>query len=368
MELHQIPFHKPEFTFVDSIAELEECQDIYSGFEPNVINGATIGLTDDGLVAVGSKEMPITKAGFRGLCSALGIPDPFAKRIPFDLLQFNIQRLAKMKKELAVFQSPKNGHISFITKPRTAETVMPVLDLFKGVMEGIPELEVYRIEVSELGAVAEFPMGDLPAMEHRAVGDVSKFGWQLTASECAAYAAAAKFIALVLSCTNGMVAPRTYSTVKARGKGEASKRVAGFLRRLNEDRNRIDKFINVYNYVAETPSLVPDNPGGSKLWNGVKRVTGDADVADAVLNLTEEKRKLLRTLGKVHRAAMNGAMVPDMENDYTVPVITESWWKTLNRVTEAANQMSGSERRRMQELAGKTIHQLSLELDLDSAS
>jgi len=370
MELSQVPFHEEEFVTAASLNELQEQAQVFSGFEPETLPGSAIRLNDEGFVTVGGDHLAITRTGFAGLCSALRLPNPFVKRIPFDLLQTNVDRLGKTQDELVVFRSPMNNHISNICRPRQADAALPIVEVVTAILDS-GALNGVGFEVSEHGVVADIAIGDLPKNDHPAVGDVTQFGWQLQLSECGAYMPAGRFWAMVLSCANGMVAPRNFGSIKARPKGKTESRIRGFVARLQAEQARLGGFVQSYNFLADHPEMIPDNLDVSRVWTGVKRVMVEPELADNILGISEDQRTELRSLAKAQRASMNAVGLESFDDDeprdYTKPVIKESWWKLINRITAAANEMKGGERRKLQELGGKTVHTATKSLAFDIA-
>ncbi|KKW10754.1 MAG: hypothetical protein UY48_C0031G0008 [Candidatus Gottesmanbacteria bacterium GW2011_GWB1_49_7] len=361
MELSKMPFVPEKFLMVESLDELKDHAALFSSQACETVAGSSIGLTDDGLISVGSDQFHITRTGFMGLCSTLRIPNPFARRIPFDLLQFNVQRLSRQQQELSIFRVTSNGHLSNICKPRIAEGALPVVQTIDMLVEKC-QLRLSRAEISEVGAVLDFLHPDSPNIEHPKVGDITDFGWRILISECGAYRTVGKFMATVLRCTNGLVAPRYFGTIKARLRGKPESRINNLGVQLLEEQPKVDRFVHNYNYIADHPEMVPPNVETSRLWMGLRKILGDPDLADEVLGLSEDNRKELRQRAKAERLALSINL--NTESADFAPVMSESWWSVLNRVTSTANKLSGIDRRKTQELAGKLLYQVTKSLEI----
>ena len=99
---------------------------------PHVLNIGELKINDDGSLTNGQTRQ-ITKYGFENFCSILGIPNPFARKIPQDLLFTNIHRLQEDRsdKPVVLLERP-DGAIANIVKAPYKEVpygdVLSVLD------------------------------------------------------------------------------------------------------------------------------------------------------------------------------------------------------------------------------------------------
>jgi hypothetical protein len=354
MDLSNIKFHPEEFITVRTIDEVHDRVSVFSGFADIETDGSSIRVEDDGKITVdGEAKMP-TASAFKGLCKVLKIPDPFANRIPFDLLQHNIHRLLdKPDTVIKVVDDALNGHWVNFTSPRswTVETV----PLIEAMGEEMDHLKLITGEISEMGVILDFRSERIPEVDDNLEqGSITQFGRRLVTSESGFGYPSSHFLAYRLVCTNGLEAPRAWGVVKCRRRGEQEAQIASFIRRCQSHESQLEIFANTYSQVAKNQELSPNNRELHRIWNGVRKILGDADIADEIIGIDSEQRSDLRAAVKKERR-IEGELNDESNEEEVLQVVRIPWFRLINRVTKSANDVKGSPRRKLQALGGKII-------------
>jgi len=358
MDLSDVSFYPETVTPVKTIEELKDHVDLFSGFETREVPGRTLRVEDDGQVTVDGETRQVTASGMRCLCKALRIPDPFAQRIPFELLQFNVHRLLADVDQVKVFESGVNNHWVNITSPRSWG--VDTIPLIEQIEEGLETLTLITGEVSELGVILDFRSEEVAEVkDDLEVGSITQFGRRFTTSESGFGYPSSSFVAFRLVCSNGMIAPRSFGQVKCRHRGNQEAQIASFIRRCQSGAGQLERVASAYAAIAQDSTIVPNNRQLHRIWNGTRKILGDADLADEVIGIDSELRSELRSAVKRERR-IGLADEIDEEIDETttteVPLVTRiPWFTLLNRVTRSANDISGRPRAKLQELGGKVL-------------
>src|SRR3990167_425486 len=103
-----VPLKRQRFDDLDGLSRFLKSK---SQFSTKIVQPETIRLTDNGLIKYGSnEETKMSLEGFVYMATRVfKIPDPFAKMIPFDLLQKNIERLSQEIEDNMTFIFNKEG-------------------------------------------------------------------------------------------------------------------------------------------------------------------------------------------------------------------------------------------------------------------
>lgn len=359
LELSEVEFYPEEEVFVSSIDDLKKHSSIFSGFEAETVEGDKISITEEGRVKISASEtLALTRSCLKQLCKGLRIPDPFAQRIPFELLRDNITQLLERQEAMRVYRSGSNGHLVNIRVFRPGRTVVPTVDLVEAIFETLVGVDDVRFHLRESHVTTSFSLPELPVVEVK-VGDITKFGWQIRSSECDFLSLAGSLHAFRLVCSNGMVAPRRFGGCRATSRGKAEQIIKKFVNGLSRQDRPAQVFIEEYRRVASGTELIPTNPQVIRLWTGIKKIVGDMAVADSVLSIDEETRKTIRAVARAERLALTRVDLDtkdDVGEEDFRPVLKRNWWDTINQITESANEFGGETRRRLQVLGGKAVH------------
>ena len=358
MDLSDVSFYPEETIQIKTLGELRDNVNIFSGFDSAEVVGSSIRIEEDGQITVDGETRQCTESGMRYLCKALRIPDPFAKRIPFDLLRFTLHRLLADVEAVKVFSSNSNNHWVNLTGPRAWG--VPIIPLIEQIEEDLESLDMISGEISENGVILDFRSDQIPEVEdHLEVGSITQFGRRFSGSEAGFGYPMSSFIAHRLVCSNGMVAPRSFGQVKCRNRGNSEAQIASFVRRCRAGAIQIGRFAATYAAIAADSTIMPTNKQLHRILNGTRKVIGDADLADEIVGIDNELRSELRSAVKRERRFN---LSDEIDEEVDAPSVTEvprvvntPWFTLINRVTRSANDVSGRPKSRLQELGGKAL-------------
>lgn len=343
--LNNLGFRKEASQTIETLDELMS-SDIYTGFEEREIERG-LSLTDSGKIVIDGDELPITQNGLTGLCKSLRIPNPFIRNIPFDLLQENIARLSVVKELKAYI---KDDYIANIAP--TKAWGLNIRTFISKVTELMPDLAPHFIGISESRVTIDLTTPALDVVKAKEVGDITKFGWKFNLSEIGWNPGLARFLAYRLVCKNGMVAPKSWACIKAKQRGDADSQVQTFIRRVAKAEEDYSVFKVNYAKVANGEKF-PTNKQYYTLWNGLRKLFGDPDLADSILGVDKETRNVIRQRGKNEG---------DLFFEGDIPDVHEDWWSVINKITYSAkdmydhgNAMTLPSRDKLQELGGKAL-------------
>lgn len=165
---------------------------------------------DSGEISIkGERNFKYTSSFVDSFCNLLTIPHSFGRKIPIDLLQFNVDRLKNETKINAnvkyVFREDtlvnilKVGKNSFFKALKPSEVILPFLDKDKYKIEncliGDPGL-VVDVTHKDLGDLEATKVGDIISMGYRFSNPFTMFGTNFTAG----------LYLKQLVCSNGMIA------------------------------------------------------------------------------------------------------------------------------------------------------------------
>lgn len=355
MDLTDISFHPEATVQIKTLDELRDNVGLFSGFNEREVPGSDIQVETDGQITVGGDTQPCTRSAMRYLCKALKIPDPFANRIPFDLLRFNLHRLLTDVETVKVF-SGSNNHWVNLTGPRAWG--VEIIPLIEQIEENLESLNLVSGDLSEQGVCLDFRSDTIPEVQdHLEVGSITQFGRRFSSSESGFGYPISSFVAWRLACSNGMVAPRSFGQVKCRRRGNQEAQVASFIRRCRSGATQIDRFAKTYAAIAQNDSIMPNNKELHRVWNGTRKILGDAELADEVIGFDSEIRSELRaTVKRERRLGLSDEVDETIDESTEIPRVFEiPWFKLINRVTQSANDVTGQPRTRLQELGGRAL-------------
>ena len=356
MELSDVTFHPEPVTQIKTLAELRDHVNVFSGFEEREVVGRDVQIMEDGRVTVQGETRLVTQSGMKYLCKALRIPDPFANRIPFDLLRHTAHRLLTDVDSVKVFASNHNNHWVNMTSPRSWG--VQIIPLIEQIEENLDSLDMISGEISEAGVILDFRSDQVAEITDKLdVGSITQFGRRFSGSECGFGYPLSSFVAYRLVCTNGMVAPRGFGQVKCRNRGNQEAQIASFVRRCRAGSQQINRFAQAYAAVAADDSIMPSNRQLHRIWNGTRKILGDADLADEVIGIDNEERSELRAaVKKERRIHMDDETDEDIDSPTEIPLVVKMpWFRLINKVTASANDVSGRPKTKLQELGGKAL-------------
>lgn len=169
----------------------------------------SLSLTDAGLINYKGENVQITRGGFSSLCKILSIPNAFAHKIPFDLLQENINHLkGDFETPIKVVTRPSDGAIVNVCRekfcPIFSDSFLTYFD-FPFLSDGRKTMvSTYGIQLS-----FAFPF---EANVTPTVGDTISFGREVVLSDGGFSEPTTKLVAYRLVCSNGAVMPVVFGS------------------------------------------------------------------------------------------------------------------------------------------------------------
>jgi len=309
------------------------------------INPTSIVLNEEGTINTNLGESRMTSSGLKTLCKTLRIPDPFAGRIPFDLLQHNISRLCQGSDGMRMVKRADDG------------VVTGFLPSNKGVLSHEDLLNVVIKKMSDTGYnSSEFQFTDSQMLVsvlsdldiEPKVGDISKIGQLITNPSIGLNYLSSRLFTHRLTCLNGAVMPKAMGSVRVRFNSEDSEESALLAFGRKVAKLSLQESSITMRYIKMSNERCPEQLWASA-WGGVNRITGDNEESDSIFDVSEDRRNQIKHMAKL---SSNPATVPaDIQ-----PLVTASCYEVFNQVTYGAHSMvSLSDKQKMWTVGGKFI-------------
>jgi hypothetical protein len=195
----------------EKTAQFKSFNDAINGYEPFRLTVESVATKDISLIGdsvvqlcLGTTTYPITDWGIKSLCKLFGIPNPFARKIPFDLLQHNIQRLTQTysKTPEINISLDSDGHVVGVTP--FAYRPLQTYDILKNLAETFKTASEIDIKLTSHNLFM-YALRNLVKDLEPVTGDFTKVGTVITNSEVGDLDAHANLYLLRLICTNGAV-------------------------------------------------------------------------------------------------------------------------------------------------------------------
>jgi len=307
----------------DEAVELAETE-----FAVNVlpVSPPQLGIKEDGSIILGGDlgEVRATRTGIKGLCKAVRIPDPFAQRIPFDLLQHNLSRLLMGLDSLrVVLRKDDNCAIGFLAGTKGTVSNEGILNAtVKSMLAGRYDQPGFHFTDSKFVVKALSDVTVAPTTE-----DVSYIGQILTNSQVGLSYPMSQLHALRNSCTNSSIMPKGFGQIRMRvTAGDDEENIlSGFTRKV--ERLSLQEASLAMRYLRMSQTRCPEAHWFGA-WRGVNRVAGDPEEADMIMNCSDEKRRQVKLFVKKER---------DDPAANLTPIIDETYYDVFNKVTAGAH-------------------------------
>lgn len=305
-----------------------------------------IKVSDEGVFTIGNKHKDIllTKEAFVDFCSLLGIPKPFARSIPDDLLITNIRRLQELhSKGVSIFLN-KDNVIVGCTDSANEEVQ------YDQVIEHFLDKDVKEITLGP-------QLMKITLMFENVVVDVPTRNEQLYTGSFIYHSAVQKLKLNMTTglyrtqCTNSFLMPLV-GKVKANYIGKVENRLLRFaedVRIYNSD--ALDRLTLLLKERAELPLNVLEF---QKLWNRFS-LKFNSTTADNIFKVAEEDRKNILT-----EARETTRLIKQNQLDPTVTVNIPNtgliFYDTINNVTAYAHeQFEGFDRFALEQAGGDIL-------------
>jgi hypothetical protein len=341
-------------TTVQSLPEALELANSDFAYNTREFQVRNLNLDGEGHILIGNQDHPVTMDGMNGLCSRFRIPNPFAGRIPYDLLKTNILRLARdAADETLIVHSRNDGAVVNISKgltipPNNAEVISRTMRLFPG-----EELDT-RINLGDKGVDIDLIRGNAQIIEAR-VGDPIKVGLRISTSESSFWTGYAKTLLYILRCTNGAVMSKSFGAVKLRIKLEMNPNTVYnlFFKKVIEF---VPNFNNLSALLQRSGSLYMFDSELVNVWKSISRRGVDYDVIDMLIGIGEGDRgdfiSRVKTREKHNEVLVGGQ--PEPPQPTTIKV-----YDVFDRITSHALVCHQELRQDLEVIAGDIIANLA---------
>jgi len=331
----------------DTFKNFDELSKLYEKYEYSItdeMDFSDISLNEDGSFQVQGESKRSTAGALKGLCKTLRIPNPFASRIPIDLLQRNIDRLAEEASSRAKVIYRNDGAIVNFVK-----------DDFVGLPHGQlfePFREEYNMDdrlgglISDSWAAIIINQGDEGPFSEIKFDDNDKYdvGVSILNSPSGHKTTIANILLNRLVCLNQILTPSNLASVKCRPKPNRKLEsvINGFIKRIKE--------MHIDSQMLESKVKGLDRKLSAKelksIFNSMKKITQDPDFVDEYLLEidTDYRKSTLTDLKKFTQGELEELPEPDV-----------SLYKVFNNITEKAKDFEQEEKYKMESFAGKLL-------------
>lgn len=346
----------PEKEYV-SVKTMDEAFNTVKEFRtkahPTSLGNIVVSFNGNANLTVESESRKMTQWSLQSLCRLLGIPDPFARKIPIDLLHKNISRLLEEKRGDIIFLlvGTENEIVNIVKsnyKPFPNETLLHELDkMFK---EKPVDLESIRLCYKGFDLNIVDP--SVKPLEPK-VGDITKIGFRVVNSDTGFRDAVGKLYLYRLSCVNGATLTDDWGSVRrdANRKISIEKDLDHFINKLQNLKVDFDKVSEVYNKMPET--YLTDYQVES-VWKAVSRVAGP-EQADSVIDKNEDGRKGILHLVSAKRAHNRQLFVEALKEAEPTDV---NAYASHNRITDSSKRYPWDTALQLQAIGGRMISML----------
>ncbi len=331
-----------------NFSSLDELEKLYSEYvyeESEPFHPSQVSLQTDGTYAINGQEVAGTYSSLKGLCKLLRIPNPFASRIPVDLLQRNIDRLSEEANFEIKTITRKDGNIANFVKEDFVS--IPHQMLFEPLANKYGSADVLEGKVSDNWLALSLTKGEdefFKSFEGVSPNDKYDMGVVVINSPTGHMTTQARVLLHRLICMNQVVGPSNFDIVKCRPKPnrQLEKVVDNFVEGISKlycDVNSIESAITSLDRSIKPEEL-------KSIFNAVKKITGDVEFVDSeIFGLDPDDRKEILTNLKKYKQGQIEAPPEPQINLYDV----------FNNITEQAKTFEQEERYKLESYAGKLI-------------
>lgn len=310
----------------------------------------TISLNGGAILKTKEETMKMTQWSLQSLCRFLGIPDPFARKIPIDLLLENISRLLREKGSdfvsLLIGQEKEIVNIVKTNyKPFRNKDLLSKLD-------ALNNIEWESMKISSKGFDLNVIDPTIKPLEPK-VGDVTKIGFRVINSDTGYRDAVAKVYLFRLTCVNGATLTDDWGVVRRNANRNVSyeRDLEHFVNGVQNLKVNFDSLKTVYDKMPET-FLTDFQVEG--IWKAISRIAGP-EQADAIISKDDEGRKAILHLVSAKRAHNRQLFVEALKEAEPTDV---NAYDAHNRITDASKQYKWQDALRMQAIGGRMISTL----------
>jgi len=344
-----------EHVAVKDMSEAFKAVEEFKAFpQKTSLSDVQVSLNGGANLTVGSDSRKMTQWSLQSLCRILGIPDPFARKIPVDLLQENISRLLREKSEgvVSLLVGKENEVVNIVCaayKPFYNETFLSkISELFKD-----KPVEWESMRIGPRGFDLNVIDPSMKPLEPQ-VGDITKIGFQIMNSDTGFRDAVANLYLFRLTCVNGATLTEDWGVVRRRANRNISldKDFGYFMDGVKHLKANFGRLGKVYNKMPET-NLTDFQV--ESVWKATNRIAGP-EQADAVIEKDENGRKAIIHSVTAKRAHNRQLFVEELKEPSPTDVNS---YGTYNRITDASKQYKWQQALQLQRIGGRIISMLT---------
>lgn len=305
-------------------------------YEYEEVSPQGIKLLEDGKIQLrDGNKYPITLPGvLYYITKVLKIPDPFSKRIPYDLLQHNFSKLSEALDDSVTLILKNDKIINAVLGSYTPLPTNGILESFENQEINMIEFSDENINIQTVNNLLDFHVEPKP-------GHLTKAGIHFITSESGFVDPVANSLLYTLVCSNGAILPRKHGQAKIKIKGKEinpEQIVPAFRYKIDHLLKDSARIIERYN---KMPEIQMDNFRANSVLRSLAKIL-DEDSAIDLFGIDTEERKEIKAKAKIDE-------MRDQETDFNL-------YNIHYKVTEIANSFKGSTRRRLQVLGGRMLN------------
>ena len=306
-----------------------------------------LSINDDGSITNGEQRL-ITEYGFENLCKLLGIPNPFARKIPVDLLFTNIRRLQNEKAGVPIelLERPDGTVATVVKSPYKEASYGDLLAFF----DGSP---FKYIDVGERWLTLAITFEETPI--HYDEQDTLYVGTFVHGSITRDIPLHMESGLYRTQCENSFLMPY-FGKVRANYKLEAQERLLAFRDNVRCYDGQILDQIRRGFPIFQTRKMWRREV--VQVWRKLSNLVGQAD-ADRLLSLDQETRTAV--IEAEHAESVENRIARLQGKAVSDPVLSDlSYYDVLNAMTFQAKGMHEKSKLDVERLAGRIIQDVVL--------
>lgn len=305
-------------------------------------------VSDNGLITYNGIERPCTQWAFEKFCGNLGIPRPFARKIPPDLLLNNIRRLIQESagKEIQIHDAEK-GIVGVASKNYypidNEEFTKEIVNM------NLNPWQLKTVHLFDRGISAYFINARFPKLEP-IKGDITEAGLVMRNSDTGGSNLTSKMFLYRLVCSNGAVIPEEWGSIKRLVSNKISKEksLLNFVSRTKQLETNFQRLTDFY--IQMTKMNITD-VFLKESWNSVVRVIKDDKETDEVFGIDEDRRKQIFLKIKV-RDKENKKRFLIQESEEMPEQVNFTYYDIYNKISAAGKERQFEEKYEMEKISG----------------
>lgn len=313
-----------------------------------------VEISNDAKIKIRGNEYLITQYCLEKFCRRLGIPQPFARKIPSDLLLKNIKRLIEEKQEESfLFFSSKIGDDTVLIGEAKDNYVSADQEEFLKQMAEFQSDMWVPVNTLTTDRYVEF---DFVNTEDSCKFDDLQLGLNIRNSDTGDVNAVARLFLYSEAEKSGFIMPREWGYVERlrNKKVSVESTLIKFASKIKDMDLRTDCIKKALQEASDTNMTDEDCV---VFWQNAQRITKDKEMADEVFSITEEDRKaMLKTVKERKKANKAKAFNNEALEE---PVELDSVYSNrIKDVMKLTKKYQYEEREQLRRLSGSMLNKL----------